>query len=134
MAKGDVESFVDILVSDPANVPAMVVLSGFLGSSSLEGYKRVYLNAALSEFFEVPEAAILHAMKHAVSSSPLGETTLWLKRDAELIRNGANSVETRAQFFVGPIQQSYTTPPQCAGGVQNCSQVENYTAWAGCQK
>jgi hypothetical protein len=134
MAKGETESFVDVLVTDPANVPAMVVLSGFLGKSSLEGYQRLYLNIALSEYYEIPSSSILHSMKHPLTSSPLGETTLWAKQDVELIRNGVSCVETRARFFEGPIQQCYTTQTQQADGAQNCSQVQNYTAWAGCQK
>lgn len=117
MAKGDTENFVDVLVTDPANVPAVVVLSGFLGKSSLAGYQRLYLNVALSEYYEIPSEAILHALKHPVTTSPLGETTLWAKRDAELIRNGVNSAETRARFFAGPIQQSYMTQSQSADGV-----------------
>lgn len=116
MAKGDIESFVDVLVTDPANVPAVVVLSGFLGKSSLESYQRLYLNAALSEYYEIPSDAILHVLKHPVTTSPLGETTLWVRQDAELIRNGVNSTATRARFFAGPIQQSYMAQSQSTDG------------------
>ena len=37
-----------------------MLLTGYLGASSEEGHERLYLSPDLSNYVEIPEAAILH--------------------------------------------------------------------------
>lgn len=135
MAKND--SFVDQLISDPGNIPEMILLNGFEGKSSLDGHIRLYLNAVLNEYYEIPQDAVLHSVAaHASPANPLATTYLWLKRDAELIRKGKSIAEKKMKFLAGDIQASQVVTP-IAGptGVLNCTQappVCGDTAWKGC--
>lgn len=135
MAKND--SFVDHLIDDPSNIPDMILLNGFEGKSALEGYTRLYLNAVLNEYYEIPQDAVLHSVAaNASSAHPLTTTYLWLKGDAELIRKGKSVSEKKMKFLVGDIQSAQTGAPQVGPtGVQNCTQsppVCGDTAWKGC--
>ncbi|BBL70809.1 hypothetical protein [Methylogaea oryzae] len=131
------ENFVDTLAADPDNIPEMVSLSGFVGKSSLADHTRLYLNVVLSEYYEIPTDAILHSIRLPASVSPFGVSCLWIKGDAELIRRGKTTTETKARFFSGDIQKNYAAAAAAAGptGVKDCTQappVCGDTAWKGC--
>ena len=132
------KSFVDALVSDPATIPDMVLLNGFAGKSALDGYTRLYLNAVLNEYYEIPSDAILHSAAHAETGNPLETVYVWIKADAGLIRKGKSIADTRTCFFAGPIQSAQAaqnTATVGATGVLHCTQaaaVCGDTAWAGC--
>lgn len=140
------KNFVDVLANDPANIPEMILLNGFVGKSAMDGYSRLYLNAVLNEYYEIPSDAILHSAAASLAAdNPLGTMYLWIKADAELIRKGKSVADTRINFFSGPIQsqqaaQSAPAVPVAAPlvgptGVLNCTQaapVCGNTAWQGC--
>lgn len=135
MAKND--SFADVLIQDPDNIPDMILLNGFEGKSSLDGYTRLYLNAVLSEFYEIPQDAILHAADIPVShANPLSSRFLWVKADAELVRKGKRTADTKVKFLSGDIQRGQAAAPAIGPtGVQNCTQAPaacGNTAWQGC--
>ncbi|MFZ6731631.1 hypothetical protein ACO0LG_06900 [Undibacterium sp. Ji42W] len=141
--------FVEVLAADPANIPDVVLLNGFVGHSALEGYTRLYLNAVLNEYYEIPSEAILHtAAPSASSNNPLETAYVWIKADAELIRKGKSVADTKLSFFNGPIQSAQAASAVSAAsnaaqaavaggptGVLNCTlapaQCGN-TAWPGC--
>lgn len=135
-------SFVDQLVADPDNIPDMILLNGFGGRSSLEGHTRLYLNAVLSEYYEIPTDAILYTQEApSPTGSPLTTHFVWVKSDAELIRKGKNAPDRKVQFLTGDIQRTQAAQvPQAAAqagptGVMNCTQsppVCGNTAWQGC--
>ena len=80
------DSSVNVLMYN--NLHELIVLNGVEGKSSLEGYLRLYLSAALDEFYDVPTAAVLHRIKVPLSAvNPLETCYLWLKADVELIRD-----------------------------------------------
>ena len=56
-------SFVDDLVSDPENPPELTLLRGWLGASSEDKHRRLYLDAELSNSIEIPEDAILRTQE-----------------------------------------------------------------------
>ena len=143
--------FVEVLAADPANIPEVVLLNGFVGNSALEGYTRLYLNAVLNEYYEIPSEAILHtAAASASSNNPLETAYVWVKADAELIRKGKSIADTKISFFSGPIQSGQAADAAAATaaanaaqaavaggptGVQNCTQAPalcGNTAWPGC--
>ncbi len=137
--------FVEVLAADPANIPDVVLLNGFVGNSALEGYTRLYLNAVLNEYYEIPSEAILHTAAAASSNNPLETAYVWIKADAELIRKGKSVADTKLSFFNGPIQSAQAASAAAnaaqaavaAGptGVLNCTQALalcGNTAWQGC--
>ena len=136
--------FVEVLAADPDNIPDVVLLNGFVGNSTLEGYTRLYLNAVLNEYYDVPSEAILHTAT-ASGNNPLETTYIWVKAEAELIRKGKSIADTKVSFFNGPIQSNQAAEAAAAAaklavaggptGVQNCTQaapVCGNTAWQGC--
>lgn len=137
-------SFVDQLVTDPGNIPEMILLNGFEGKSSLEGYTRLYLNAVLNEYYEIPADAVLHSVAGVASSgNPLATTFMWVKGDAELIRKGKSVADLKVKFLSGDIQANQAAaqaatapiPPDGPTGIQNCTQSPSLcgdTAWKGC--
>ncbi len=140
MAKS--KSFVEVLADDPNAVPDVILLNGFAAKSAMEGYTRLYLNAVLNEYYEIPSDAILHTASAATAAdNPLETSYLWIKADAELIRKGKTVADTKTSFFKGPIQSAQATQQAAAAanlgptGVQNCTQAAatcGNTAWPGC--
>jgi hypothetical protein len=79
------ESFVAKIVTDPARVPAVWLLSGYLGDSSQTDRKRLYLTPDLSYWLEIPSDALLHTEPTAGPSNWLGTTVVWVRQDAQLV-------------------------------------------------
>ena len=48
--------FIRQIVSDPKNVPDVMLLTGYLGASSEEGHDRLYLSPDLTNYVEIPES------------------------------------------------------------------------------
>src|SRR5689334_24484647 len=76
------DEFVGKVVSDPAQPPNALLLIGYLGASSEDGHVRLYFDAQLNDYIEIPETAILHTMEVPREQSVLGGSLVWLKRDA----------------------------------------------------
>jgi hypothetical protein len=94
--------FVRDVVSDPNNVPDLMLLYGYLGASSVAEHERLYLSADLSNYVEIPKSAILHRAAATAEQDPHGGVTLWVKKDAKLIAKMAAGA--LAHFFTGRIQ------------------------------
>ena len=117
-------AFVRDIVSDPNNVPDVMLLYGYLGASSEEGHERLYLGADLTNYVEVPANAVLHRMAAPKEQDPHGGTTLWVKKDAKLIYKMAPAAQALANYFAGAIQAQaqagpaapLPTPPLTIGG------------------
>ena len=97
-------SFVDRIVTDPNNVPDVMLLYGYPGASSEEGHERLYLGADLAKFVEIPTSAILHRAPTPREQDPHGGMTLWVRKDAALIQRMAPGTQALAHFFAGAIQ------------------------------
>jgi hypothetical protein len=97
-------SFVRDIVSDPKNVPDVMLLYGYLGASSEENHERLYLSPDLTNYVEIPEAAIVHQMAAAKEQDPHGGVTLWVKKGAALVYRMAPAAEALAHYFAGAIQ------------------------------
>ena len=73
------------LGSDPSQPPDAIVLTGFVGASGRPGYQRLYLDATLRTYIEVPEHDVRHREHVGSEDSPVGQkTTLWIRRGAPL--------------------------------------------------
>ena len=102
-------NFISKIVKDPANPPKTVLLRGYLGDSSEAGHTRLYLDAQLNSYMEVPDDAILH--EEELPGTPQGESYVWIKQDAQLIHGEAGPQRTKATFFEGPIGAVAARPP-----------------------
>src|SRR5260370_25545034 len=96
-------NFISEIVKDPANPPRTILLRGYLGDSSLEGHTRLYFDAQLNNYVEVPDGDILHEEEIPREQSPLGESYIWINQDAQVIHGATGSLRRQAGFFEGPI-------------------------------
>ena len=107
-------SFVDDLVPDPKNPPELTLLQGWLGASSEDKHRRLYLDAELSNSLEIPEDAILRTQELPATHSPLGGVWVWVRADAA-IKQGPKLERAYARILRGQIQEDYLTVAACMG-------------------
>ncbi len=100
---GQRSGFVARVVRDPAQPPNALLLTGFLGDSSEAGHTRLYFDAELASYVEIPDEAILHVEPMAREQSPLEGFLVWIQRDARLIQGKVGSPRVSASFLEGPI-------------------------------
>jgi hypothetical protein len=75
----DGASFVREIVSDPKNVPDVILLYGYLGASSEEGHNRLYLSPDLANYVEIPKEAVLQKIAGIQPGWPEGARKLPLR-------------------------------------------------------
>jgi hypothetical protein len=132
MPKIKEEALVSKLVHDPKNPPNTLLLSGFVGKSSEEGHTRLYFDPQLSDYVEIPNAAILHTQEIPKDQSPLGGTYVWIQRDAALTHGKAGDTNRpKAKFLEGRIQQAYAKAAGASPAVPAFTQVCHPTAACG---
>ena len=120
------ENFVSKVVKDAKQPPDTLLLMGYPGASSEKGYTRLYFDAQLSNYVEIPDAAILHTQEIPAERSALGGSYIWIDRNAELIHGKVGVDRPKAKFLEGPIFQEFmrgaqfggAAPPQFGGGQQ----------------
>src|SRR4029453_9969983 len=111
----DDAQFVRDIVSDPKNVPDVMLLYGYLGASSEEGHERLYLTPDLAHYVEVPKSAILHRMPAPKEQDPHGGVTLWVNKGAALIYKMSPAGQALAHYFAGGIQAAAAGTWQAVG-------------------
>ena len=104
------ENFVSKIVKDPANPPKTILLAGYLGEASEPGHTRLYFDAQLNSYVEIPNDAILH--EEEMSSTPPGQSYVWIKQDAQVIHGEAGPQRTKSSFFEGPIAEAAARAPK----------------------
>jgi hypothetical protein len=97
--------FIAKIVKDPKNPPETLMLTGFLGASSEDGHTRLYFDAGLGSYVEIPNDAILHT--EPAGDEGLSASYVWIKRDAVLIYGPASSQRPKGTFLEGPIMQQH---------------------------
>lgn len=107
------DEIVENLVRDPADVPDVRVLVGYLGRSTRSGHWRLYLTPDLRSYVEFREDEVVHSKQLDHKNSPLGGTVVWVKREANLKHSQATSREAQADFLQGAIRARMVqrTPP-----------------------
>ena len=95
--------FIRQIVSDPKNVPDVMMLTGYLGDLSEEGHERLYLSRDLTNYVEIPKAAILHQAPLPKEQDAYGGVTVWVKKDAALQYKMAPAAQALANYFAGAI-------------------------------
>ena len=76
--------FIGRAVHDPANPQPLMRLTGYRGASSEAAHVRLYLDAEISSYIDIPEADVVYEQPVPTDTDPLGSVTLWVKRDAKL--------------------------------------------------
>jgi hypothetical protein len=112
--RDDTKSLADRLVSDPKNPPDLSMLQGWLGASSEEKHRRLYLDPELSQSLEIPNDAIVHTQDIPAEVNPLGGSWVWVKADAA-IKQGPGLERLYARFLRGQIQQDFFAAAGGAG-------------------
>ena len=106
--------FIRHIVTDPKNVPDVMLLTGYLGASSEEAHERLYLSPDLTNYVEIPNTAILHQAPLPKEQDAHGGVTLWVRKDAALQYKMAPAAQALANYFAGAIQAGAQGAP---GGV-----------------
>jgi len=101
-SKSQSDNFIGKIVKDPRQVPDTLLLSGYLGASSEDKYTRLYFDAQLASYVEIPDDGILHTQDYPEDS--LGRSYVWIKKETVLIHGKAG---TKAKFLEGPIVNDY---------------------------
>jgi hypothetical protein len=109
------DSFIRHIVTDPKNVPDVMLLTGYLGASSEEAHERLYLSADLTNYVEIPNTAILHQAPLPKEQDAHGGVTLWVRKDAALQYKMAPAAQALANYFAGAIQAGPQGAPRGAG-------------------
>jgi len=94
------DPLVAALLPDPGKLPVnAAVLRGFIGKSLNEGSWRLYLDAELSEYVEIPESEILYAREFPDG----GGTAVWVPGTLTLDRVRVAATRIQAEFLSGSI-------------------------------
>ena len=103
---------VKALVPDPSQPPVpSIKLVGLPGDSPAADTTRLWLDASLTSYVDVPTAAILHTQ----SLPDDGGTVLWVEADAELTYGTVTSHAAHASFLSGSIADAYLASAGAAG-------------------
>jgi hypothetical protein len=108
---GEGARFVHDIVKDPAHVPDVMRLYGYLGASSEAHHERLYLTPDLSSYVEVPTEAILHRMAMPPEQDPHGGTVLWVRQGAALQQKTSAAATALAHYFAGAMQAAAAAGP-----------------------
>ena len=97
--------FVQAVAGDGTSAPDVRVLTGWLGASGEEGHVRLYLDATLSAYVDIPRDAVLYS-EEIPNSHPAGQRSVWVKNDAEL-KEGGSAIARAAKFLFGQVRQDF---------------------------
>jgi hypothetical protein len=111
--------FIGRVVGDPGNPPETRMLNGWLGAAAEEGYRRLYYDAELTSYADIPADAILYS-EEIRDVQPSGSVLLWIKRDA-VLKPGGSAASRAARFLRGQVQEDFAgaadaKPPAIGGG------------------
>ena len=91
------------LVPNPDEVPDLVAVAGWIGKSTKQTHRRLYLTPSMTAYLEVPTDEIVHAEKIGDVESGLGGTMLWLPRDAKVRLRTSDATPAGSAFLEGMI-------------------------------
>ena len=76
------DELIEQLVPDPANMPSVVGLDGYVGRSDVAGQFRLYRDLSVSYWLEIPEGAVRFARTVDVAGKFQRLSVVWVDRDA----------------------------------------------------
>jgi hypothetical protein len=111
---------IDNLVGDPANPPAVRMVSGYLGASTREGDYRLYASLDMSEYLEIPKEALYRYLElpteFPVEGLPIAK--VWLKVGKEVTSVTNESVLVQQQFLRGEVAGTGKSGCGCGAGAR----------------
>jgi hypothetical protein len=72
------------IVTDPAQVPGVMLLSGYVGDAAQTDRRRLYVTPDLSQWIDIPSDAVLHVAHIPGPDNWLDAVMVWVKQDAQL--------------------------------------------------
>jgi len=99
--------FIGHVVGDPKNPQETRMLTGWFGESGEEGYRRLYTDAELKNYVDIPDDAILYT-EPLRDVQPAGGVIVWIKSDAAL-KPGGSASSRAARFLQGQVQQDFAS-------------------------
>jgi hypothetical protein len=81
--------FVSQLARDPDKIPDLRIISGYLGSSTTRDHVRVYLDATLRRYIDIPVEGVAHVDDSLMTRNPLGKAVLWVHAETSITHRGA---------------------------------------------
>ncbi|HSY51101.1 MAG TPA: hypothetical protein VLC46_20010 [Thermoanaerobaculia bacterium] len=99
--------FIERIVSDAKNPPETRMLTGWFGNSGEEGYRRLYTDAELNHYVDIPDDAILYS-EPLRDAQPAGCFVVWVKSDA-VLKPGGSAASRAARFLQGQVQQDFAS-------------------------
>jgi hypothetical protein len=97
--------FIGRVVGDAKNPPETRMLTGWFGDSGEDGYRRLYTDAELSSYVDIPDDDILYT-EPIRDAQPAGAVLVWIKRDAA-VKQGGSAFSRAARFLQGQVQQDF---------------------------
>jgi hypothetical protein len=101
------DEFVSKVQADPANPQATIMLSGYAGHGP-EGHVRIYPDPTLGNWYDVPEADIVHSMP--IADSKLGGSYVWIKSSAAIKPGSAAAAAPPGPAPAAAPQPVHPTP------------------------
>jgi hypothetical protein len=97
------DALVEALVSDPDDVPDVVMLQGYLGRGGVEGTWRLYFTPDLDDYVDIPADKILHRRRLPDDRG----TMIWVPKGLMLEHKRVTSEDVQAEFLAGPITSRF---------------------------
>jgi len=126
------DAFVTRVKKDAKSADSVVQVQGFVGDSSEEGHFRLYADASLNNFVDIPERDVIHVEKMDAKESPLGGSYIWLNQDAAYVYGSPDTTNRpRARFLEGDITEAQQTGT--VGYTPNSWYVGCNSGWHTCR-
>ena len=109
------DDFVANVHPDPAKPEAAVMLAGYVGHGA-EGQVRIYPDASLGSWYDVPEADVIHALP--IADTKLGGSYVWVRASAAIKPGSAAAGAGAAAAPVGGWPPSLGCQPPAPLGAQ----------------
>jgi hypothetical protein len=146
------DDFIAAVQPDPANPEPSVMMTGYVGRGA-EGHVRIFPDATLNTWYDVPEGDVIHSQP--IADAKLGGSHVWVRASAAIKPGAAGAGADAAaacswpltmvcrptlvacQPAVGlgaPAGQAQTNPPTlgCSGGCDALGMAQTFTQGLPC--
>ena len=104
------DDFVDDVLQGSDVPPDVIKLEGYLGTSGAAGYHRLFTDAALRSWVDIPRADIVY--REQTGDGNYGQpSTVWVTRTAVLLKGRLITAEEESRFLIGDCGEEIPCPP-----------------------
>jgi hypothetical protein len=96
------DDFVKQVRPDPKEQDQLQLLAGYLGESPVEGHIRIYADASLNHFADIPKNAVVHVHPNTKEEDALGGSRIWVKQNQL-----PTSTAGQGSFLQGQLYDQY---------------------------